>query len=277
MNSRVLLAGAAVVVALAVVSATVLAGLFVLAPMVLADRHSHYDYEFHIEATDDLTGVTLYLPAPVGPDGLMEGRVVVSDDDGARVANTSSFVDTEHGQMLAVELDRIEGSLEYMLLSFDDEGNLTGREVVSPDELPENMTNKQATPMTPRYTVHVFYEYRDGGDPIDTQAPTDSEPTLSPKYDLVQASCEPPYSGDEDRCYEFATMAYAEYDAAPDTSVTLSGEFSGWNEWGWGLSNSYNSFTERVERTDLRGPQADWVVLPADLHAGEGSYPTRGN
>lgn len=237
MNSRSLLAIAAVVVALVLVSAAALAGLFVAAPMVLADRYSHYDYEFHVETTGDLADVALSLPVPAGPDGPALGDVVVRDDD----------------------------------------GNLTDRKVVSPDELPEDMTNRKATPIETRYTVHVFYEFRDGGEPIETKTPVGSEPTLAPKLDLDEVACDPPYTDADDTCYEFRTMAYAEYDAGADTVVTLSGEYSGWNEWGWGLSNSYNAFTERVERTTLQGPQDGWVVLPADLNAGEGSYPTRGN
>jgi hypothetical protein len=221
--------------------------------------------------------VQLYLPVPVGPEGPATGRVVVRGDDGQAVPNSTAVVRTEHGPMLSVEVDRLSGSLSYLLLTFDDDGNLTDRRVVDPDELPADMSNKRATPISTRYSIQVFYEPRDGGEPIETRHPVGNESTLSPRYDAEAVDCVSGYTDETDACYEFETMVFASYETDPGNVVHVSGEYAGWNEWGWGLSNSYNVFTERVERTALVGPQDGWKVTRAHVHTGEGSYPTRGN
>lgn len=276
MNVRSILLSVGVVVVVLLLVVGTIAAVFLAAPLVLADRTSHYDYEFEVETTDDLTDVTLYLPMPVGPDGPMMGDVVLRDDDYEPIANTSRVVDTEHGPMIAVEADHLEGSLEYLLLTFDDDGRLVDRERIGPDDVPENMTNKELRPIDTRYTVQVHYEWRDGGEPIDTKTPLDTEPTLAPKYDLQETDCENPYTDEDDACYDYESVVFASYETGENTTVIISGEYSGWNEWGWGLSNSYNVFTERVDRTTLEGSQEGWVVVEAELHAGEGNYPTRG-
>jgi hypothetical protein len=277
MSTRNVLVVAAAGVALLVVAAAVLAGLFVVAPVVLADRYSHYDYQFEVETTDTLTDVTFYLPVPADSEGPMVGEIVVRDDNGSAVANVSSVVETEHGPMLSVEVDRLEGSLSYLLLTFDEEGDLVDREVIAEDEVPDDMSNKQLSPIPTRYTVYVFYEFRDGGRPIETRTPMDDDATLAPKYNTTERYCETPYTDEDDTCYGYETMLYVGYDTGEETSVVVSGEYAGWNEWGWGLSNSYNVFTERIERTGLDGPQSGWIVVEGTLHAGEGRYPTRGN
>lgn len=277
MNRRPVVLAVVALVAAMVVFAAAIVGFFAVAPPMLADRTSYYDYQATLTTNDTLTDVTLYLPMPVGPDGPMTGDVVVRDDDGNQVDATTGVVDTEHGPMLSIEVDRLEGSLEYMLLTFDEDGNLTDREVISPEEVPEDLSNKQLTPMPTRYTVHVFYDYRDGGEPIETKEPLDTEPTLSPKYALEAVDCVGPYADEEEACHRYDSMVYASYGTTEDNVVHVSAEYGGWNEWGWGLYNSYNEFTDRLDRTPLAGPQDGWTVAEGTIHAGSGSYPTRGN
>lgn len=229
---------------------------------------SHYQYEGTIATNDTLTNVTIYLPVSV-QDGvpLVDATdVTVTTEDGD--ANWQvELIDTEQGPMLALTADRVEGELYYLVHEFAENGSHIGWEKVPEDELPSDMTNKKAYPEPTFYRFSVYIPVNER---IDVVTPVSNASVFRPIGDLNDGGCEPYWEDDENAaCATFETPAYVAYDTGSDNVVHLSLELRGANEWGYGLSNSFNEFVQEVQG-DLSGAQDGWITLDGRLYTGVG-------
>jgi hypothetical protein len=63
---------------------------------------------------------------------------------------------------------------------------------------------------------------------------------------------------------------YADYETGEETTVYVSAQLDGRNEWfsgGW-TGNEYREWS----RVELRGPQSGWVLTDGELEIGSGTY-----
>lgn len=270
MNLRsVGIAVATVVVALAVAAGGFLFLLGALGGFgVTGSYTSHYQYDGTLATNETLTNVTLYLPAPVENGTVLvdAANVTVTTEDGAADWRVE-LVETPDGPMLALTADRVEGQLYYLVHEFADNGTHLGWEKVPADELPDDMTNKvaYAEPTYYRFSVHVPVEER-----IDVADPVANAAVLQPVENATAGACEPYWPDDENAaCTTFETASYVTYDTTADNVVHLTLELDGMNEWGFGLSNSFNEFVQRTTVTVV-GSHEGWVAMDGELYTGMG-------
>jgi hypothetical protein len=266
----------AVLGALLVVLATAVAGIYLVVDW-RTDRsyYSSYEYEVELSTTEPLRNVTLYLPVPVANDApLVANATLVADDSypwlDARVNAThaASVVDTERGPMLAVRADELVAPERYAVHYFDEDGSLDRWEVVGAADRPEPSPTVRVRPFP---TVYELYASVTVPERIDTRDPVANAAVLSPTGAVTEAACEGPHVGRDQTCFTVESAAYAEYDATDTAAVDLRVELTGWNEYGFGLANSYNRYGERVEATSVGG-QDGWLPLRGELETGVGNY-----
>ncbi|WP_255197870.1 hypothetical protein [Halorarius litoreus] len=229
---------------------------------------SYYQYDGTIATNETLHNVTVYLPLPTenGAALVDAANVTVETEDGAADWDVA-VVDTPHGPMLALTADRVEGERYYLVHEFDENGSHVSWEKVPEDELPADMTNKKAYPEPTyyRFSVSVWLDDR-----VDVVDPVANASVLRPVENLTPGACEPYWENDENAaCATFETPAYVQYDTTADNVVRLSVEQRGVNEWGYGLSNSFNEFVQEAEG-HYAGSQDGWVTMEGQLYTGLG-------
>jgi hypothetical protein len=241
------------------------------------EYQSTYNLRVTLSADETLENATFYVPVPTEDGESRLGEQFVQDvrydrsapamrgydSEPVPVNFTYELVGTGHGRMLAISADRIEVTEVYYR---EVENETMGwRERVSPEEY---------DPSNPEMGVQ-----NDGGftfsvtlvadEWIDTADPFDDEPLLDPGADRTEADCFGGSSGTQ-HCYEYDGQMYAEYDTAEVTTVYVSAELTGRNEWfsgGW-TGNEYHEWS----RTELLGPQSGWVLSEGELEVGSGNY-----
>ncbi len=265
-------------VAVAVVVVLVAGGVWLWASMVYEDSLTHsYEYELNMEANGTLQNATLYVPVPVENGeseigDLFVERDVYEDTDAEDASPWEySLVPTERGLMLEIRAEQIEGRERIILREFDDDGRLTRVREVDEDEIPDDMTNFDVVRHPTRYTRIAGVE-SDGS--IDTRSPLGNEPMLSPKDNVSEVDCsavrhEVPFITGE-RCYVYASYVYADYEASPDTHVSLSARLEGSNSWWIGGWNS-NWYSDHV-RSTLVGEHDGWTAAEGAYSEEAGSY-----
>ncbi|MGB9940175.1 hypothetical protein [Methanosarcina sp.] len=107
---------------------------------------------------------------------------------------------------------------------------------------------------------------------INTRSPIGNEPVLNPAYNRSLSAYDMPYPENREppAVYNYDSLIYADYEASPETQVSLLIDFSGWNEWwiyGWN-GNRYSEFIY----TDLNGSQQGWIQVPGKITMGDGNY-----
>lgn len=267
MNLR---SGGVLLLAVAVVVAVSVGGFLVLFLGVgmPVSYTSHYQYEWTLAANETLTNVTLYLPVPMENGTVLvdAANVTVETEDGAADWDVA-LVDTPHGPMLALTADRVEGELYYLVHEFDENGSHIGWEKVPEDDLPTDMTNKKAYPEPTFYRFSVWVNVDERIDVVD---PVHNAAVLRPVENVTTDACEPYWRNDENTvCSTFETPAYVAYDTSADSAVRLSVELRGTNEWGYGLSNSFNEFVQETEGRFENAP-GGWTTLDGTLYTGMG-------
>lgn len=268
----------AIVTTVVLVFAIVAGGLWLYTSWVYEDSYtSGYEYEIALEANGTLEDVTLYVPLAAHDDGSELGELIVAGDayERSEPEGTSpwwyAIVETEHGPMLEISADRIDGAERLFLRTFDEEGRLLSISEITEDEIPDDMTNRDLVRSPYSYTVIAGMR---SDESIDTRNPIETEPMLTPKRDVTTVDCGPirdeiPYIVGE-RCYSYETAVYASYDADQDTHVDLRIQLEGSNEWwvgGWN-SNWYSDFM----RLELTGPQDAWITTSGAYSEEGGSY-----
>jgi hypothetical protein len=247
----------------------------ILVPPPFLVQHTHtYDYQTRITVNDTVEDATFYLPVPAedGEVTLSVEDIWIYDEDGDQMTGEweTSIVETPNGPMLRVRADRIPGETRYTVYRYAPNGSFVSREEVGPGEVPENATNTVVEPNPTTYSISARIR---SDDRIDTRTPLGNASFLSPAFDVTPAPCE--YSWDDDeRCYDFATRAYADYASDGSVRVGLGGvEFTGANEWGFALYNSFNLFEASTERATYVDGATGWRTTDGSLLTGRGTYP----
>jgi hypothetical protein len=266
------------VVAVAVVFALVVGGLSVLGQQRVEQTTQHtYEYQVTLSADRTIENATFYVPVPRanGESELGErfvrdieyDRDVVSlrgdESEPTPVNFTSDVVETAHGRMLAISADRIEVSRVYYR---EVENETMGwRERIAPDEYdPTDPTMGVLHDGSFQFRVTVVAD-----EPIETAEPFGTEPLLEPQYNRTTVECTVRVS-ETHRCYDYDGRMYAAYETDANTTVFVSTELTGQNEWfagGW-TGNEYRQWS----RTELRGPGTGWYRAEGELEVGSGRY-----
>ena len=268
-------AGAVVVV---LAFGLVLAGLSLLGEQRIdASSSNTYEYRVGISADGTLEDATFYVPVPVEGNSSRLGEEFVRtveysrytppvrgyDGEPAPVNFTYEMVDTAEGPMLSITADRIE--VERVYYRNVEQGDTGYYERISPEEYdPGNPEMGVQNDGSFEFTVTLGANRT-----IDTATPIGDEPLFPARYNRTEVGCFGRDSETE-RCYEYDGRLYADYEAAEDTTVYVSAEVSGRNEWfagGW-RGNEYYEWS-RVQAT---GAQSGWLRTDGELTVGRGVY-----
>ncbi|QFU81265.1 hypothetical protein [Natronorubrum aibiense] len=249
-------------VAVVVVAALVIGGLALLSDSLAEDSYtSEYSYDVEVSTNGTLTNATILVPVPAA-DG--EVSVAGALEDGDYYAQPEAFssrlVETDRGPMLEVAVDEFVVEPEYYRVVED--GELGRTEPITAEEYDPNDPDMFVSERE-QYELHLRLE---SDDPIETRDPVGTEPVLEPRADATETAC----LDGMDRCLEYTSVVYAEYDADPSTEVSIRVTNRGENSWwvgGW----SSNWYTDELA-VELTGPQADWIAVSGDLEAEQGSY-----
>jgi hypothetical protein len=270
-------------VAAGTVAVLLVFGLVVGALSVLGEQRrvettdSTYQYEVAIAADETLKDATFYVPVPTENGTTRLGEQFVEDvqydrytpavrgyDSDLPPVNFSyELVETERGRMLAITADRIEVTNVYYR---EVENETMGwyeqipAEQYDPDDPDMGVQNDGSF----TFTVTLVAD-----DPIDTADPFDDEPLLAPGGDRTEVECFTGTSATH-RCFEYDGQVYADYETSEETTVYVSAQLDGRNEWfsgGW-TGNEYREWS----RVELRGPQSGWVLTEGELETGGGNY-----
>lgn len=250
------------ILAVALVAVLLAGGLFVLGESFYEDSYSsEYSYDVRMTTNGTLSNATILVPVPV-----QDGEVTVTGpiDDGDYYSQPEAFsnriVETDRGPMLEVSVDEFVVEPEYY--RFVEDGDVGRTERITADEYdPDDPDTFVRDRQSYELTLRI-----ESDESIETRDPIGTEPVLEPRVDATETTC---LDGAE-RCYEYAGLVYAEYDAEPSTEVSIRVSHGGENSWwvgGW----SGNWYGDEV-RIDLVGPQADWMSASGELEAGRGSY-----
>lgn len=262
---------------LAVVGLVVLAPLaafaFLLFPPDFAYSHySSYSYTTSVSTNATVENVTLLLPFPQGEDveADLSSNLWLYDDDGNQLTDwDAAVVETPRGPMLRLHADRLVGEDRYVLWTYAENGSVVDRREISRDEIPEDMTDRElvADPTTYSVSWQVTVDHD-----IETRDPLANGTFLAPIADATAVDCRGPWS-ETDNCARFASPVSATYETDGPTTVTV-GEirFEGWNEWGFWLSNSFNTFEATTAAATYTDGRQKWTVVDGQLHAGMGRY-----
>jgi hypothetical protein len=242
-----------------------------------ATTESTYRYELTIAADQTLENATFHVPVPTENGTSRLGERFVEDvqydrytpavrgydPDPTPVDFSYELVETERGRMLAITADRIEVTKVYYREVENETMGWYERipaEQYDPDDPDMGVQNDGSF----TFTVTLVAD-----EPIDTADPFDDEPLLAPGADRTEVDC---FAGDSatHRCFEYDGRVYVDYETSEETTVYVSAQLDGRNEWfsgGW-TGNEYREWS----RIELRGPQSGWVLTDGELEIGSGNY-----
>ena len=262
-----------VLVLVALVALVPLTGiaLIVAPPGFLYDHYSHYDYAASVSANESVANATFYLPFPEqSATNATVDDVWIYDTEGDRQLDWNArVVETTHGQMLRLDAGRLAGASRYTLYTYAENGSLVERREIRRSEVPEDMTNKELAVDPTTYQIYWSVVVNET---IETRYPVGNGTFLSPARDVRSVECTDAW-GETDNCAAFTSVVGATYEAERPATVTVGAVgFDGWNEWGFGLSNSFNTFSATTDSGTYTDGDTGWVVVDGHLHAGMGRY-----
>ncbi|MFT4958070.1 MAG: hypothetical protein ACI9PP_001227 [Halobacteriales archaeon] len=242
-------------------------------PGFMYDHYSTYSYTTSITTNGTVENATVSLPFPAGEDVApdLDSTLWIYDDEGNRLTDWNPRIaDTAHGPMLRLEPGRLVGEDRYILWTHSENGSPVDRRTIGPDQIPENMTNRRLIPDPTSYSIswQVPVDHD-----IETRYPIGNASFLAPATDMRAADCRHGWADEEVACSNFTTMTRATYEAEGSAVLTV-GEirFTGTNEWGFWLSNSYNTFETTISPQSSTDGRHGWTAVDGHLHAGEGRY-----
>jgi hypothetical protein len=260
------------VVGLVVLAPLALLAILAFPPAALYSHYSSYSYTTSVSTNATIEDVTLLVPFPtgadVGPDPV--GDLWIYDGDGDRVTDwDAAIVETATGPMLQLRADRLVGEDRYVLWTRAPNGSVISREEIGPDGIPDNMTDRELVPAPTTYSIawQVTVDHD-----IETRHPIGNGSFIAPVSNVTETQCA--YAWDEsDRCASFTAAVSVTYETAGPATVTV-GEirFEGWNEWGFWLSNSFNTFETTTTAAVYTDGRQGWTSVDGHLHAGMGRY-----
>lgn len=207
----------------------------------LSSLSSTYSYTCTITTDSTLSNVTFFLPVPADPTG------------------NSPIV----GQFSA---DAIEGLPKDWELSLYD----TGKSTLVRMTIPEINPPAGTLPAKP-YRI-VLSSTMKSGTVIDTREPINNSALFRPVRDLHQVSCPPDRSlkNGTPQCYHYRTAVYADYQASPDASVTITSALTGNNSWKIFEPGS-NEYTAVIS-LEMVGENRGWKNVNGFLQSSTGTY-----
>ncbi len=224
---------------------------------VMYDRTltSTYTYGVAVETDAPLSNVTLFLPLPDnGGRSPVVADVGAGDIYGLPMSWQTGVYGTGKATLLKITAGRIEAAYRPAPVPADQGENLTPAAGRLPVPVPiELIIEAEAERL------------------IDTRFPVGNSTVLLPKFNLTEVRCDLPHDlQDPPACYDYETSFFADYEAAPDTTVTISVSLTGSNTWfifGW----SGNEFRDRAVLT-LTGESHGWQSADGSMTAGIGLY-----
>lgn len=198
-----------------------------------------YTYTCTITTDSSLSDVTLFLPVPADPAG---NSPMVSAFSGKTMNGVPADWDT----------------------TLFDTGKATLLKVLTPAIIPPEGTSAQHPYMI------TFSSETTERKPINTTDPARESAMFRPVQDLVEKTCPQGSADGAGRCFTYTTSLYADYRAAPGTTVTIVASVTGKNTWTI-FEPRFNAYTTAVG-TKLNGENHGWVVLEGELTSGTGTY-----
>lgn len=202
-----------------------------------------YSYKFTITTDSKLSNVTLFIPVPADSRGYSP---VVAGYSARTVAGTP----------------------DDWTVTLYDTGKATMVRVDTPAINPPSGTSA-ANP----FTLTLSSDMK-SGTPINTREPVNNSAMFHPVRNLQTVPCPPavPAGKGTPQCYHYITALYAEYEAGPDASVTITSTITGNNSWKIfeSGSNEYATATS----LQMTGSRHGWETMTGTLISGIGSYDT---
>ncbi len=206
-----------------------------------ASLSSNYSYTCTITTDSTLSNVTLFLPVPADPSG-----------NSPIVAQFST--------------QTIAGVPPDWTVTLYDTGKSTLVRITTPRIAPPAGTSREQP-----YRIVLSSDIK-SGKVIDTRDPVNNSAVFRPVRNPGQVSC-PPVSAPEQgtpRCYRYLTSLYADYQASPDASVTITSSVTGKNTWKIFEPRS-NEYTTTISLM-MTGENHGWKDVSGSLRSGTGIY-----
>ena len=202
---------------------------------------ANYLYTCTISTNDVLTNVTLFLPVPAEPNGNSPVVTQISNHD-------------------------VSGVPDTMNLTLYDTGKATLLKV-SANSIGSPVINGTTQPVTVMFTVN-----ESSHEHIDTTSPVQNAAVFRPLNGIHTTACPAVDSTSNTTpvCYQYLTYTYADYSAAPSTTVNINESVTGTNTWTV-FSPASNQFNNQITVLTLHGGNHGWVTALGWLESGLGS------
>lgn len=219
---------------------------------------STYNYRIAVNTDTKLENLTFYLPLPIFMNESKIGDEAIIQNRGSSQQWELSKIETEHGTMLKLTANELETVLHQQ---FEVEPGKTG-------DVP---TGNVFSFVRGSIDVEVSM---DADHVIDTRNAANSEPVLSPKYNVTlseyQTAAPRPSSRIPPKAWSYDSFIYADYTSSPEANVEVSVGTGGRNEWwvgGW----TSNEYRDGIYTTFI-GERHGWISVTGELVEGEGRY-----
>ncbi len=201
-----------------------------------------WSYTCTITTDSPLANVTLFIPVPADRSGNSPVVAGFSTRD-------------------------IAGIPDDWEVTLYDTGKATMVKIAVPAIAVPNGTSA-ASPLTIRMSAELKADTA-----IDTSDPINSSAMFRPVGELVQVPCPagPAVQGSPS-CYRYTTSLYADYETAPNASVTISATLTGRNTWRIFKTGS-NEYETGVS-LQMTGEQHGWSAMSGTLAEHVGMYDT---
>jgi len=202
-----------------------------------------YSYTCNITTDSPLYNVTLFIPVPVDNTG-----------NSPMVSEFSS-----HG------MKGVPAEWETTLF---DTGKSTLLKVMTPAILPPEGTSAQHP-----FTI-TFSSETTERTPINTMDPVGQSAMFRPVQSMSEKTCPQGSADGAGRCFTYRTSLYADYSAAPGTTVAITAGVTGKNTWN--IFEPYSNEYHTAVSTRMNGENHGWVVLEGELTSSTGTYDSPG-
>jgi hypothetical protein len=241
-------------------------------PGFMYDHYSTDSYITSITTNGTVENATVSLPFPAGEDVApdFDSTLWIHDDEGNRLTDWNARIaDTAHGRCSgwgpaawwARSLRPLDARAAW----------LAGRPADDRPR-PDPREHDESQVDTGSHLVLHFVAGASGSRHRDA-IPIGNASFLAPPTDMRAADRRHGWADEEVACSNFTTMTRATYEAEGSAVLTV-GEirFTGTNEWGFRLSNSYNTFETTISPQSSTDGRQGWTAVDGHLHAGEGRY-----
>jgi hypothetical protein len=207
----------------------------------VASLSGNYTYSTTITTDSMLSNVTLFIPVP---EDLSGNSPVIA----------------------AISGGTISGIPAGWKLTLFDTGKTTIVKIAVPSINPPDGTTREK-PFSITFSANISSK-----DHIETINPKEKGIIFRPVQNLSEVPCVsglPPSTGSQ-RCYEYQTSVYADYQSSPDASVSITSDLAGKNSWRIFEPRS-NEYRVGITVT-VPGENHGWTVARGILITGTGMH-----